>query len=201
VKKYQSCSFASGVLADLSYLAFALTAFILYPLPYSPMNNWLSDLGNVELNWHGAIFYNIGIILTALLLILFFLGLSSWKIENNRVQIIMLFLTQGFGILGAICMMMSSIFPINFLAVHSFWSTSLYIMLSTAFAFSVAALRYHQRVPKGLLILGISNPLLVILASILPNVHVLEWITVFLFLSYVGLVGVETKRLCSNTAL
>jgi hypothetical membrane protein len=163
-------------------------------MPYSPMKNWLSDLGSVELNPDGAILYNIGIISTALFLIVFFLGLSVWKIEDNKGQIIMLRLTQAFGILGSFCMMMSAIYPINYYAIHSFWSTSLYVLLSTAFIFSAAALRYCQWVPRWLLILGISTAMMIILTSLFPTVYVLEWITVLLFLGYVTLLGIETKR-------
>ena len=193
MKRYKYISFIGGILAVLCYLVFALLAFSRYPMPYSPMKNWLSDLGSVELNPDGAIFYNIGIISTALFLIVFFLGLSVWKIEDNKAQIIMLRLTQAFGILGSFCMMMSAIYPINLYAIHSFWSTSLYVLLSTAFIFSAAALRYHQRVPRWLLILGVSTTVMVILTSILQTVYVLEWITVLLFLSYVTLLGIETK--------
>jgi len=187
-------SFISGILASAGYLVFTFLAYNRYPSPYSPLTNWLSDLGNPNLNPQGAIIYNIGIISTALLLIVFFLGLHVWKIEDNRVQIIMLRLTQAFGILGLICMMMSSIFPINLYKIHSIWSTSLYVMLSTAFIFSVAMLRYHQRVPRWLLILGISTAMMVILTSFFPAIYVLEWFTVLLFLSYVTLLGIETKR-------
>lgn len=195
MKQYPNISFVAGNLAVLFYLAFAGLAFIQYPMPYSPMNNWLSDLGNVRLNPGGAAFYNIGIVSTALLLIFFFLGLSKWKIENNRVQVIMLLLTQAFGILGSICMVMSALYPINFFETHSFWSTSLWILLSTAFAFSVAMLRYHQNIPGWLLILGISTALMVILTSFLTTVAMLEWISLILFLSYVSLLGLKTRIL------
>jgi hypothetical membrane protein len=187
-------SFIAGIFASLVYLVFTLLAYFLYPLPYSIMSNWLSDLGNPNLNPQGAIFYKIGIVSTALFLIVFFLGLSVWKMENKRPQIIMLRLTQVFGVLGAICMMMSGIFPINLYKIHSFWSTSLYILLSTGFVFSAAALRYHLGVPRWLLILGVSTAVMVILTSFFPTAYVLEWITVLLFLLYVVLVGMETKR-------
>jgi hypothetical membrane protein len=194
MKKYTSISFYGGILAGLCYVIFTLLAYSRYPLPYSPTTNWLSDLGNPNLNPQGAIFYNIGIISTALFLIVFFLGLSVWKMENKRAQVIMLRLTQVFGVLGAFCMMMSGIFPINLYKIHAFWSTSLYILLSTGFAFSAAALRYHLRVPRWLLILGVSTAVMVILTSFFPAAYVLEWITVSLFLLYVILVGMETRR-------
>jgi hypothetical membrane protein len=194
MKKYQYISSIAGILAVVCYLVFTIIAYSQYPFPYSPTSNWLSDLGNPNLNPQGAIFYNIGIISTACLLVLFFLGLSVWKIEDKRVQIIMLRLAQGFGILGAFCMLMSAIFPINLFKIHSFWSTSLYIFLSTSFIFSAAMLRYHQRVHKWLLILGVSTAMMVILTSIFPNAYVLEWITLFLFLGYVVLLSIETIR-------
>jgi len=194
MKKFKYISFIGGILTVLCYLVFALLAFSRYPMPYSPMKNWLSDLGSVELNPDGAIFYNIGIISTACFLIVFFLGLSVWKIEDNKAQIIMLRLTQAIGILGSFFMIMSAIYPINLYSIHSFWFTSLYVLLSTAFVFSAAALRYHQRVPRWLLILGVSTAMMVILTSIFPIVYVLEWITLLLFLSYVSFVSFETKR-------
>lgn len=189
----RNSSFITGILAILCYLAYTVLAYSRYPFSYSPTSNWLSDLGNPNNNPQGAIFYNIGIISTALLLIVFFMGLSLWKIEDNRVQIIMLRLVQAFGILGAFCMMMSAIWPINLYKIHSFWSSSLYVMLSTAFIFSVAMLRYHHKVPRWLLILGVSTALMVILTSFFPDIYMLEWITVFLFLSYISVLGIETK--------
>ncbi len=178
----------------ICYLAFTLLAFSRYPLPFSPLKNWLSDLGSVDLNPHGAILYNIGIITTALLLMLFFLGLSTIKIDAKRVQLIMLRLAQIFGILGSLCMILSAIFPINIFEVHSFWSSSLFIMLATGFVFSAAAMRYHQRFPKWLFIFGIATAPMVILWSFFKSVYVLEWITLLIFLSYVSLLGIKTKR-------
>jgi hypothetical membrane protein len=193
-KRFPIISFYAGNLAVICYISFTILAFSHFPLPYSPTSNWLSDLGNPNLNPQGAIFYNFGIIATAMLLILFFLGLLIWKIVNKRIQFIMLYLGQGFGVLGALCMIMSAIFPISMLEAHSFWSTALYIMLSTGFVFLAAALRYHSNIPRWLLILGISTASSVILMSMYKTTYMLEWITLVLFLSNVGLVGIETRR-------
>lgn len=194
ISKHPSACFLSAILAVSCYVAFGLLAYMRFPSPYSPMNNWLSDLGNVEINPKGALYYNIGIVSTATFLTLFFLGLSSWKIEKKRIQIIMLRLAQIFGMAGAFCMVMSAIFPINVLAIHRIWSIALYFSLATAFVFLAAALRYHPIVPWWLLILGVTTAVLVNLTIFLPTEYVLEWITVFLFLSYVSLVGILTKR-------
>lgn len=195
MKKNLNSSFLACTLAGLCYVVFAFLAFSRYPLSYSPMQNWLSDLGNVDINPRGAIFYNTGIITTALLLMVFFLGLSRWKIEKKRIQIIMLRLAQIFGILGSSCMILSGIFPINALEMHRIWSIALYFLLATAFVFLAAALRYHRRVPRWLLLLGFSTAGMVNLTVFLPTAYLLEWITVALFLGYVTLVGFETRRL------
>jgi len=199
MKRHYSLSFVTGMFAIVCYLTFALLAFSRYPLPYSPMSNWLSDLGNVGLNPGGALFYNIGIVATGVVLLPFFLGLSQWKTGSNRGQNLMLFITQGLGILGSLAMVMSGLYPINLFALHSFFSTCLYILLGTGFAFSVAALRYHPACPRWLLILGILTALVAMLYGIFHTAFVLEWITIFLFLCYVGILGAETNRLSSET--
>jgi hypothetical membrane protein len=192
LKKYPI--YVTGFLVPLVYLAFTILAYLSYPLQFSPLSNWLSDLGNPEINLHGANFYNTGIIATAVLLIIFFIGLAVWKMEGHRVQLVMLKLTQVFGGLGALCMILSAIFTINHYEVHAFWSTCLYIMLSTAFVFSAAALRYHKWVPRWLILLGIISAALVISTAFLQTVHLLEWITVLVFLTYITLLGAETRK-------
>jgi hypothetical protein len=199
MKRHYALSFVTGLFAIVCYLTFALLAFSRYPLPYSPLSNWLSDLGNVDLNPSGALFYNIGIVATGGAVLLFFLGLSQWKMEKNRIQNIMLFVTQGFGILGALAMLMSGFYPINVFALHSVFSTCLYILLGTAFAFSVAALRYHATCPRWLLIVGASTALVALLYGIFHTVTALEWVTIALFLCYVGLLGAGTNRLASES--
>ena len=193
MKRFQ-LSFLCGLLAPFVYLLFTVLAYLRYPSPYSPTSNWLSDLGNPEVNPLGALFYNTGIVLTALLLMGFFAGLAAWKVEDKRPQVIMLRLTQVSGIAGAFRMLMSGFFPINSFSIHSFWSTSLYILLSTSFVFSAAMLRYRPEVPRWLLGLGILTAVVVITTSFLQSLYVLEWITVLLFLCFVTILGIETKR-------
>ena len=201
MKRHYSLSFVTSLVAIVCYLTCALLAFSRYPLPYSPVSNWLSDLGNVDVNPGGAPFYNVGIVATGVLLVLFFLGLSQWKMQTNRIQILMLFLTQGFGVLGALAMVMSGVFPINHFALHSFFSTCSNILLGTAFAFSLAALRYHASCPRWLLMLGAITTLVDLvfgLSKILHPFYVFEWVTIALFIGYIALLGAQTQRLTSE---
>jgi hypothetical membrane protein len=198
MKKHLSLSFVTGLCAIVCYLACALLAFAHYPLPYSPLNNWLSDLGNPNLNPAGSLFYNTGIVATAVVLPLFFLGLSRWKMATNRTQRLLLYLTQGFGILGAIAMLLSGLYPISSPALHGFFSICLYILLGTAFAFSVAALRYHAACPRWLLIVFVFTALVDMLSGVFHTATVLEWVTVALLLCSLALLGVETNRQSSS---
>jgi hypothetical membrane protein len=193
-------SFISGLAITVGYVSFACMAYMRYPIDYSPLANWLSDLGNPVVNPRGAILYNTGVILTAVLLIIFFLGLYSWEINGNRVQTIMLRLTQTFGILGALSMLMSAVYPINHYEAHAILSTMLYILLSTAFIFSVAMLRYHTAVPRWMFFVGIFSAIIVILTGVFQNVTGLEWITVLFLLGYTVLLSFET-RINENLAM
>ncbi len=194
MNKPSTLCFFSAVTGVIGYLMFALIALANFPGTFSPLRNWLSDLGSYDLNPSGAIFYNIGIFATALLILVFFVGLSRWKLAGSKVQNRMLLLTQSFGFLGAVAMAFSALFPINIPASHQFLSISLYMLLGTAFVFSVAALRYHPHFPRWLLAFGLVTALADISSGVFNQTTFLEWVTVALFLSYVALLGRQTRR-------
>lgn len=195
----KNLSFVSAIFLAASYLLFALLALVDFPSLYLPMQNWLSDLGSYAMNPRGAIFYNMGIISAGLAMIPFFLGLARWTHPANKVQRLMLRLTQGFGCLAGLAMVMTALFPINLGGVHGFWSAVLYIFLGTAFAFSIAALRYFPHYPRWLLGVGVVVVLANLLWSVALNTYLMEWITVGLFLAYTVLLGIETRHQAAYT--
>jgi hypothetical membrane protein len=175
MKNRSNLSFAASLLVVPGYILFTAIAACHYPLPYAPIHNWLSDLGNPVTNPGGAFFYNLGLSITAGLILAFFLGLSRLKMENKRIQNVMTNLTMVFGAAGSFGILMSAIHPINQPNTHSLWCMVLYICLGTAFAFSVAALRYDIRYPKWLLILGVLTALFDMLASLFfPSMPIFE---------------------------
>ncbi len=190
----RSISFISSILVVITYLVFTVLSAMQFPTPFSPTRNWLSDFGSSTLNPGGAIYYNIGIVLSGVFVLVFFVGLSAWLMKGNKVQNFMLWLTQIFGSLGAISMVMSAIFPITKEGLHSFWSAALYILLGTGFGFSVAALRYYSRFPRGLLVLGVLVAAVDMVWGVVLNIYLVEWVTVGLLLVYILLLGIETNR-------
>jgi hypothetical membrane protein len=192
---YRSFSFTAGILAILSYLTFTVLALARYPHTYSPTANWLSDLGNPSLNPGGALFYDLGVLATGVLLVPFFLGLTSWTMVANRRQRRLVLLTQGLGILGAVALILSGLFPETFPALHGPLSAVLFILLGTAFAFSVTAIRYVPTCPRWLLALGAITAVADIIYGVFNSVRPFEWVTTALFLCYVCSLGVQTSQL------
>jgi hypothetical membrane protein len=193
MKKAVPITFIATILVILFYLSFAMLAFWRIPGSFSPLRNWLSDLGSSKLNPQGAIFYNIGIITTGLLLIPFFLDLSKLSRGGSKVQKTMLAVTCVLGLLGGLAMIMSAVYPITHIAQHRFWSIALYILLGSAFVFSVASLRYDRRFPRWALGVGIATGLVDILSGAFHDIYLLEWITVVLFLGYILILGIMTR--------
>ena len=194
-KIYLSTSILS-ILIIAIYLLFTLLSLARYPEPFSPVSNWLSDLGNRITSPGGSKYYNTGIFLTGFLLSIFFIALNSNRVRESKAQSIVLTLTQAFGILGAIAMICTGIFSIDIPQMHSFFSALFRICLGTAFGLSVAAFGYHKEVRKWILMIGIVTTLTDLIVSVFFNkIQVLEWPVIFLFLTYCLLLGTETNRL------
>jgi len=183
--------FTSAVLSGLSYVVFASVAFSKNPQPISPLNNWLSDLGNQVTNPNGAIFYNIGVISCAVFLAIWFTaGLSQWRMKDHIIQQRLLSVTQVLGALTAIALMMSALYPINHLKEHAFWSDINFILFGISFAFSVAALRHHSYIPRALLYFGGVGAILPSLFLILNSMYWLEWAAISVFIIYILSIGI-----------
>jgi len=193
-------NFFSANLCSVTYISFTILAYSQYPLSFSPMRNWLSDLGNQVDNPQGAIFYNLGVILAAAFLAIWFIvGLSQWRLKHHAIHRRLLTISQTAGVLAAFALIMSALYPINIPEVHSFWSQMHFMMFGMGFGFSVAALRYHPHIPKASLYLGTGAALLPTLMLAFGKAYWLEWIAVGLFIIYILSVGkatlIITKRL------
>jgi hypothetical protein len=150
-------------------------------------------MGNQITNPQGAIFYNIGVIVCAVFLLIWFTaGLSQWRLEDPIIQRRMLFIAQFGGVLTALALMMSALYPINHLQAHAFWSDINFILFGISFAFSVAALRYHHNFPKILLFLGGLAAVLPSLVLLVNTAYWLEWLAIAVFMFYILTIGVES---------
>ena len=98
-----------GILAFIIFSGCTLISMLFYPHSFSPLYNWLSNLGNYYLNPAGAIFFNMGCILTGIILIPFSLNLYRWK-PGLRYQRIFLILAIIIGVFASLSLVGVGVF-------------------------------------------------------------------------------------------
>lgn len=175
-------SVVSGIALIVIFWTFTLISMSHYPQLYNPMKNWMSNLGNSKLNPEGAIIYNMGCIITGIVMFFFFIGLYEWYIGGKRNRNLTI-ITQISGFYCAFAMIMLGIFPEDYFEIHIFWAISLFIC--TVFTFilpSIALYRYKftRNVAKFGYGAAVVNVTLWI--WIIP---IMEWATIILSFSFI----------------
>jgi len=197
VTRRLTLSTRAGMLAILVYLCLTLVSYAYYPKVFNPRDNWLSDLGNADLNSTGALFYRLGSGLTGVLLVVFFIGL--WVIARGRsirVKVFVL-LSQVFGVIGAFALFMSGIFSLGAHASHSLWSVMLYIALGTAVFFCGWTFLYFPRLSRHLSYFAFAVTAVDWVMAAFNQTHFIEWIVVALMLIFAGAVSFRMIRVDS----
>jgi hypothetical membrane protein len=155
---------------------------------YSPVTNWLSDLGNSSYNPHGAILYNLGCILTGTALFPFFMGLYKWYSEERRFRTRIL-AVQTIGCLAAFSLIMIGVFSENAGWLHNMWSEVFFVLNLIVLVLIGAFLFTHPRYIKVISYYAFVVAAINVMFLVLPNTPLLEWFTVFTALGYVGLIS------------
>ncbi|MFX1452863.1 MAG: DUF998 domain-containing protein [Promethearchaeota archaeon] len=177
----------AGILVIAFYCIFTFTSLALYPPPFSPIDNWLSDLGNSSYNPNGAIFYNLGCILTGISLFPFFIGLYRWYSEEIWQKVILI-ITQIVGCCAAFSLIMIGVFSEDFMEPHIFWSEVFFRLNLLVLILSAITLYFHSDFIKLIAIYGIVVAIINLLFVFIFDTPLLEWFTVFTALGYVGLI-------------
>jgi hypothetical protein len=184
----------SGVLVLILYLGLAIVSYSLYPSSFGPRGNWLSDLGNNKLNPDGAIYYRLAGILGGLVLGFFFVGLKDWYKGQKGKPKIFMSIAQLFGVLTSFAFIMTGYFSEDKLIPHSFWSIANYILFGTAVFFVGFALLYYRNVPKSFSVFCFVLALIDITSGVYGKTYWLEWLVVFMLLTFVASVSYLTNR-------
>lgn len=176
----------SGIAVIVLYCTFTFTSLALYPTPYSPVTNWLSDLGNSSFNPVGAVFYNIGCILTGVALFPFFAGLYKWY-THEKWRKISLIATQIVGFFAAFSLVMIGVFSEDVMEQHVFWSSVFFVLNLVVLILVGLSLFTHPSYIKPIayyefVVAGIN-----LVFVLVYNTTLFEWFTVFTALGYVGL--------------
>jgi hypothetical membrane protein len=183
-----SVSCLAGVAVIAFYCIFTFTSWALYPPPYNPINNWLSDLGNSTGNPSGAIFYNLGCILTGLALFPFFAGLYKWYTKEHWRKISII-IGQVVGFLAAFSLIMIGIFSEDSLQLHEIWSSIFFLLNLLVLVILGISLFTHPIYIKPIAYYGFAIAAINLVFVVAYNIPIFEWFTVFTALGYVGLIA------------
>jgi len=183
----------AGVLVILFYCAFTLTSIAFFPRPVSPLNDWLSDLGNSTYNPRGAIFYNAGCILTGLALFPFFAGFYYWY-TDERWRKSLIVVTQAVGFIAAFSLMMIGVFSEDAGAIHHLWSLVFFIFNLFVLILANVSLITHRKFIRPIGYYGLAVAVINLLFVGLAYTSLLEWFTVFTALGYVAFLSYNTFK-------
>jgi hypothetical membrane protein len=92
-----------GLIIIVFFCAMLALSIVNYPPGFTPLENWMSDLGNPELNPAGSPFFNWACGITGLLLVVFYLGLRRGLLPDGRRQKL-LAAARAFGVLSGIAL-------------------------------------------------------------------------------------------------
>jgi|GEM_PF-2190865 len=132
-----------GIFAFISFTLLTFISLALYPGEYSIVFNWLSNLGNVNLNPHGAVYFNMACIVTGIILIPFIFRLYRWD-TGKLLERFLLVLTIILGIFAALSLILVGVFPETHIDLHVraatgvFEAMFLFIILMTGAIFNHA---------------------------------------------------------------
>jgi hypothetical membrane protein len=186
-------AFAGGMGAIVVYLVGAGIAWWLYPHRFTPLSNWLSDLGNYRRNPDGAVFYNLGCVLTALALLVFVIGLSSWRAGALRERALIAS-SQLTGFASVVSLAGLGVYSEDRIHQHMVYSNWFFASFPLFIVLLSRGILRHPRMQKSVAVLGFAVVLLGLVFHVaFPRSRPLEWVTELGFLTYVGLLAFNSR--------
>jgi hypothetical membrane protein len=185
----------AGFAAVAIYVVFTAIALIKYPNTYSPLTNWLSDLGNPLVNQSGALFYNLGCVLTGLVLVAFFFGLREWVNGSKRLKVL-LTIAQISGLLSSIFLTITAFFPLGtHTPLHAISGKMHIIFLGFFLTFSATVIMRHPLLRKWLAYFGFLAAVVnFVYGAFLHSVFLAEWVAIGMFIIYVLMISINSLQ-------
>lgn len=183
------------------YSTLTILAMILFPETVSPLDTYLSRLGNAEVNPDGAIFYNLAVILGGLALIAFFIAISVDYSYPGREWLLRIALLAG--VINGGSVLMSGVYAehVN-MDAHTTWSYLIFLSLVPVLLTFSIAFWGKPGTSRGISVYGfvVCAVDIFFLATILsggldPGLgSIMEWFSVFSYLVWVILVALDVRK-------
>jgi len=190
-----------GFAVVVFYILFTSIAIARYPLEFSPLDSYLSMLGNAELSPDGAIFYNLGVILTGLAEVPFFIVIYLLYLHYSAKKWLLLIGLLG-GLTNGLAIFMTGVNPLSLtsdISAHVAWSYIIFFSLIPvllAFGLALWRLKGISRYISlyGFVVCAIDIFFLITLLSgqISGGLgSIMEWISEASYLVWIALIAID----------
>ena len=185
-----------GFVGIAIYCIFTFISFSFFPSNFNPISNNLSELGDFYDNPNGAIFYNVGMVLTGLASILFYIGLYKWFMNKKKSYLLVVGLAAG--AINALAIIMAGIFSETqeTYTQHVFWSILIFISCFPVLILVNVSIITYPDFNKlvayygfGVSLIDLSFLVLLVFTGVDANVPFIEWLSVFSYISWIGVLA------------
>jgi len=194
---YKSLPLATigGFLVILLFCIFTLASAVRYPVAFSPMDNWLSDLGTMKKNPAGYVYFNVGCILTGVSTLFLVSGMDAWQVKDNK----RLFEAgRAFGVFSAFTLMLIGAFDEN-TPYHTMLSLTFFLMLGLFLVLINISLWKHPAYKRWIgyyaIVVVAIDVILAVTFVVYEHAPIWEWLAVFGALAWVGMLAHSMRGL------
>ncbi|MFX0207240.1 MAG: DUF998 domain-containing protein [Candidatus Hodarchaeota archaeon] len=186
-----------GIAGITIYCIFTFISFSFFPRNFNPFSNNLSELGDFYDNPNGAIFYNLGMVITGLVSMLFYIGLYKWFMNKKKNNLLVVGLVAG--IINALAIIMAGIFSETqeTFTQHVFWSTLIFIsffpvLILVNISICITYSDFNKLIAYygfGVALIDLSFRVFLAFTGVSANVPLIEWLAVFSYISWIGVLA------------
>lgn len=191
----------AGVVAVPVYIAFTYASHT-YNRQINPLEYWLSDYGNPIVNPSGAVIYNTGCVITALLLALFYIGMYRWYKRDRAARKfnVSYAIAQAGGLVGSVFLILTTVYTLGTdTEMHSLFSTANMVAMDFFLNFTAIGFLMNSKIHKGVGIFGLlASVFNIVTMNAFTDFYISEWVYFLLFMAYIVLVTLQYEKLIIN---
>ncbi|MHA1966987.1 MAG: hypothetical protein ACW964_04210 [Candidatus Hodarchaeales archaeon] len=190
-----------GLASGIIYCIFTAISFLFFPTSFNWSNSYLSSLGDFYDNPSGAIFYDVGMILTGVTATIFYIGFYKWSTKYQKSKT--LFISLLFGCINGFSIMMAGVFSETqeSYSLHIFWSLIIFFSFFPFVILVNISFLTNTNIKKTIAFFGFGVALIdaIFFSSVILNGTggtdpFMEWLSVFSYIGWACLLAVNTLR-------